>query len=148
MSDFNGLGTNLHNLYRLSTAKSRSISAENFTGEKGKAGMSTDGPALKAAGDLGQGWKISPYVLLQPGTTFTIAEMDGPGAIQSMWFAGTDGLVDCRHSIIRIYWDGQDQPSVECPIGDFFASGWSGFAQISSVPVAVNPNRAFNFSFR
>src|SRR5690242_11965032 len=53
---FNGLDMNLGNLYRLSNAKSRSISPENFTGEKGKAAMSTDGPAKGAARELGQGW--------------------------------------------------------------------------------------------
>ena len=59
---FNGLDTHLGNLYRMSTAQTRSICPENFTGEKGQAGMSTDGPALPAARDLGQGWKVSPYV--------------------------------------------------------------------------------------
>ncbi|MCK7482926.1 MAG: hypothetical protein M0C28_41785 [Candidatus Moduliflexus flocculans] len=52
----------LGNLSRLSKAQTRSISPENFTGEKGKAAMSTDGPAMSAARDLGQGWKVSPYV--------------------------------------------------------------------------------------
>ena len=49
---FNGLGLDLGNLSRLSNARSRSISPENFTGEKGKGGMSTDGPAANAA----RGW--------------------------------------------------------------------------------------------
>ena len=40
---FNGLGVNLSNLYRLSDARTRSISPENFTGEKGKGGMATEG---------------------------------------------------------------------------------------------------------
>ena len=57
---FNGLGLGLGNLSRLSKAQTRSISPENFTGEKGKAGMSTSGPAMSAARDLGQGWKVSP----------------------------------------------------------------------------------------
>ncbi len=48
-SQFNGLGMNLGNLSRLSNAKTRSISPENFTGEKGKGGMAIDGPAAKAA---------------------------------------------------------------------------------------------------
>ena len=46
---FSGLGLNLGNLSRLSDAKSRSISPENFTGEKGGGGMSTDGPAPRRA---------------------------------------------------------------------------------------------------
>ena len=76
-SKFNGLYLNLGNLARLSHAKTRSISPENFTGEKGKAGMSVDGPAAKAARDLGQGWKVSPYVRIQPKQIFVLAEIEG-----------------------------------------------------------------------
>ena len=43
---FNGLTTGVGDLHRLSNAKTRSISPENFTGEKGKGGMSTNGLAL------------------------------------------------------------------------------------------------------
>ena len=78
---FSGLGLHLGNLPRLSAAKSRSISPENFTGEKGKGGMSTDGEAAHAARDLGRGWKVSPYILIGPGETFTLADIEGPGAI-------------------------------------------------------------------
>jgi hypothetical protein len=49
-----------------------------------------------------------------------------------------------RFSILRIYWDDQEQPSVECPMGDFFACGWQKYAQISSLAVCVNPGSAFN----
>ena len=45
-------------------AKTRSISAENYTGEKGKAGMATAGTGANAARDLGQGWKVSPSVVV------------------------------------------------------------------------------------
>jgi len=72
---FNGLDMNMGNLYRLSDAKTRSISPENFSGEKGKAGMADpadkDKPnvanAFNAARDLGQGWKVNPYVRIKPG---------------------------------------------------------------------------------
>ena len=144
MSDFNGLGMNMGNLSRLSKAKSRSISAENFTGEKGKGGMSTDGPAARCARDLGQGWKVSPYVVIKPGDTFTAAEIDGPGAIQSMWFTGRFSRNEStsRFTILRVFYDGQEQPSVECPLADFFCRGWGPFAQLNSLPVQVNPGSA------
>ncbi len=136
-----GLNMGLGGLSRLSRAKSRSISPENFTGEKGKAGMSTDGPAKEAARDLGQGWKVSPFIRLKPNTTITLAEISGPGAIQHIWMTPTGNW---RYSIIRFYWDGESTPSVETPVGDFFASGWGGYAQLSSLPVCVNPGSAFN----
>jgi hypothetical protein len=138
---FNGLGMGLGSLSRLSKAQTRSISPENFTGEKGKAGMSTDGPAMNAARDLGQGWKVSPYVRVPAGETFVMADVKGEGAIQQIWLtpAGT-----WRFAILRIYWDGETEPSVECPVGDFFACGWGQYAQVSSLPVCVNPGSAFN----
>jgi len=135
---------NLGNLWRSSKAKTRSISPENLTGEKGAGAKSVDGPAANCARDLGPGWKISPFVLIPAGQAFTAAEITGPGAIQSMWFGGTSALKYSRQCILRIFWEDQQTPSVECPLGDFFASGLGGFAQISSLPVAVNPNRGLN----
>jgi hypothetical protein len=142
MAEFSGLGLHLGNLSRLSGARTRSISPENFTGEKGRGGMSTDGPAAQMARGLGQGWKVSPFVIIEPGAAFTLADIEGEGAIQQIWM--TQGRGRWRHAILRIYWDGQDKPSVECPIGDFFASGWEKYAQLSSLAVCVNPGRAFN----
>jgi hypothetical protein len=138
---FNGLGMGLSSLSRLSKAQTRSISPENFTGEKGKAGMSTDGPAKGAARDLGQGWKVSPYVTLKPKETFVMADVQGQGAIQQIWCTPAGNW---RFAILRFYWDGETEPSVECPLGDFFACGWGQYAQVSSLPVCVNPGSAFN----
>lgn len=138
---FNGLGMNLGNLSRLSAAQSRSISAENFTGEKGGGGRAVTGGGAECARELGVGWKISPAIGVQPGTTFELADIAGPGAIQQMWMTP---LGSWRFNILRIYWDGQEHPSVECPIGDFFASGWGSYAPLVSLPVCVNPGSAFN----
>jgi len=138
---FNGLNVNLGNLYRLSNAESRSISPENFTGEKGKGGMATEGTGKDCAKDLGQGWKISPSIDIEKKSTFTLAEIEGSGAIQHIWLTPTGTF---RYSILRMYWDGEETPSVECPIGDFFACGWGQYAQINSLPVCVNPGSAFN----
>jgi len=132
---------NLGNLSRLSSAVTRSISAENPTGAKGEGGKATEGLGANSARDLGQKWKVAPAVLLQPGEILTMAEIEGPGAIQSMWLAG---LTIRRECILRIYWDGQEQPSVECPLSDFFAVGWGVFAQMNSIPVSVNPNNGVN----
>jgi hypothetical protein len=142
-SGFNGIGVNMGNLYRLSDAQSRSIGPESFTGEKGKAGMSTDGPARGAARDLGQGWKVSPYVNLKAKSTFTMAEIEGPGAIQHIWLTPAP-LDRTRWLILRFYWDDESEPSVECPLGDFFACGWARYAQINSLAICVNPGSAFN----
>jgi hypothetical protein len=148
-SKFNGLDMNMGNLYRLSDAKTRSISPENFSGEKGKAGMADPADkdkinvanASHAARDLGQGWKVNPFIKINPGETFTMAVIDGPGAIQHIWMTPTGNW---RFSILRIYWDDETEPSVECPVGDFFGMGWNQYAHLVSSAVCVNPGSAFN----
>jgi len=140
---FDGLGVDLGNLSRLSKAKSRSISPENFTGAKGRGGMAEvgQGTASAAARDLGRGWKVNPYVHLEPGQVFTMAAIQGTGAIQQIWLTPAGNW---RYMILRMYWDGEEHPSVECPVGDFFACGWGEYAQVSSLAVCVNPGSAFN----
>ncbi len=138
---FNGLHMSLGNLSRLSDAKTRSISPESFTGEKGKAGMATEGTGKNAARELGQGWKVSPSVRIKANSTFTLADIQGSGAIQQIWMTPTGHW---RFLILRMYWDGETEPSVEVPVGDFFACGWNKYAQVSSLPVCVNPGSAFN----
>jgi hypothetical protein len=144
MNNFRSLG--LGNLSRLSKAKTRSISAENPTGEKGKGGMATSGTGEKPARELGQGWKVSPSVNIKSGEVFDLANITGPGEIQSIWISGDVSRKGplARYFILRIYWDDQEIPSVECPIADFFSSAWGRYSQINSIPISVNPNRAYN----
>jgi hypothetical protein len=138
---FNGLTTGVGDLSRLSRAKTRSISPENFTGAKGGGGQATEGTGARAADNLGKGWKVSPSVEIKAGETFTLADITGPGAIQHIWMTPTGHW---RFSILRVYWDGETTPSIEVPVGDFFAAGWGKYGQISSLAVAVNPGSAFN----
>jgi len=125
----------------LRNSRSRSISPENFTGEKGGGGRALDGTGKECARDLGPGWKISPSVDVAPGTTREIADIAGPGVIQQIWMTITGNW---RFSILRFYWDDSPTPAVECPAGDFFASGWGKYAPVVSLPVCVNPGSAFN----
>ncbi len=151
MSTYNGLGSTLATLSRLSPARTRSLSAENPSGGKGMGAMAETGTGAGAARDLGKGWKINPCIRIKAGTTVTIADVDGPGAIQHIWMTPTGNW---RHTIIRVYWDGEANPSVECPIGDFFCCGFAtddasnhtgaNFRQLSSLAVCVNPGSAFN----
>jgi hypothetical protein len=149
MGDFNGLGLHLGNLSRLSDAQTRSISAENVAGEKGKGGMATEGTGAACARDLGRGWKISPSIMIEPGQTATLADIEGPGAIQSMWITGHTG----RDFILRIYWEDQEHPSVETPLSDFFALPWGATykdegketsVRVNSLPVMVAPKSGMN----
>ena len=139
--NFNGIDNSLGNLYRLSNAKTRSISPENFTGEKGKGGAALTGTGAEASRELGQTWKVSPSVVIKKHSTFTVAGIDGSGAIQHIWMTPTGNW---RFSVIRMYWDGETTPSVECPVGDFFCMGWTKYSPLQSLAVAVNPGSAFN----
>jgi len=141
MAQFNGIDNNLSNLYRLSAAKSFSISPENFNGAKGKGGMAVTGTGAHAARDLGQTWKVSPSVVIKAKSTFTIAEINAAGSIQHIWMTPTGNW---RYAILRFYWDDETTPSVECPVGDFFCMGWGQYAALQSLPVCVNPGSAFN----
>ncbi len=140
---FDGLDMTMGNLPLMSDARTRSIGPENPTGEKGKGGMAKlgEGTATAAASQLGQGWKVNPYVHIEPNKTFVLADINGCGAIQHIWMtpAGNDRL-----NILRIYWDGEETPSVECPLGDFFACGLGEYAQVTSLAVCVNPKSGFN----
>jgi len=145
----------MHELERLTNAKTRSISSENKTGGKGQGGMATPvknddetysgGNNAGCARDLGRGWKVNPCEPIKPGETLELANIEGPGRINHIWM--TPAGAPYRNGIIRFYWDGQEQPSVECPVGDFFASAYTSFdvyAPISSLPICVNPGNAFN----
>ncbi len=143
MPSFNGLNMSMGSLPLLSNAQTRSLSAENPNGEPAGGGRE---PAEKnpCARELGLGWKVRPCVGVEPGQTLVLADIDGPGAIQQIWMTPTGNY---RHTILRFYWDNEKTPSVEVPIGDFFASAYTSFntfAQISSLPICVNPGNAFN----
>ncbi len=136
--------TSLRNLYKPSNAKTRSISPENFSGEKGKGGMAEiDENANPRSRKLGQGWKVSPKISVGAGETFTLAEINDSGIINHIWMTPSG---DARLMILRFYWDDETEPSVEVPLGDFFAAGW-GMKDgpfINSIPIAVNPGSGFN----
>ena len=145
----NGMGTTLGNLATLSDAKSRCVSPENRTGAPGGAAMATPSDpvsnnvnnASRAARDLGRGWKVNPYIKIAAGKTETLMDVEGPGVVQHIWMTLTGTW---RFSILRIYWDGEKDPSVEVPAADFFCQGWNTFAPVNSAAVCVNPGSAFN----
>ena len=140
-SDFKAFDFGLGSLPILSDAKSRSISAENPTGEVG--GGAKDKPdANHPASMLGKGWKVRPYVPLPKESTTTLADIKGPGTITHIWL--TVDPKAYRDCVLRFFWDGEDTPSVEVPLGDFFANGHALRYNVTSLPVAVNPSGGFN----
>lgn len=138
------LTPHLGNLSRILPCETRSICPENPTGAKGGGARSEPEGEKHPSRELGRGWKCRPFIMVPAGGTSELADIAGPGAIQHIWL--TPNAV-WRQLIIRVYWDGQDHPSIECPVGDFFACGWGNreeFAPVVSMPVCVNPGSAFN----
>ena len=129
----------------LTHGKSRAINAENRTGEKGRGGM--------AASPLGPSRKGKPCLTnIQPGQEEILADIEGPGVIQHIWITvdkkTSDG--DCfvlRDLVLRIYWDDEENPSVETPLGDFFCCGFGQECIINSAVITVVPSRGLNSYF-
>ncbi len=132
---------NLAGIFKSSSAVSRSICAENPAGEKGKGAMAVP-DEKSAARELGQGWKVRPCINLKAGETVTLAEIKGPGMITHIWITCSPKCY--RDCILRIYWDGENEPSVEVPLGDFFCNGWGVRVNVLSIPINVNPSGGFN----
>jgi hypothetical protein len=91
--------------------------------------------------DGNEDWRV-----IEPGQTLTLADIEGPGVIRHIWF--TINAYDRyypRSLILRMYWEGGDEPAVESPIGDFFAAGHGLKRWVDSAPVAVtSEGRAYN----
>lgn len=125
----------------LSDAETRSISAENPTGAKG-GGAQAEPDADNAASMLGEGWKVRPCITLEPGSTTCLADIDGPGMIQHIWITVSPEAY--RDTVLRFFWDGEETPSIEVPLGDFFCNGHGLRYDVNSLPMAVNPEGGFN----
>ncbi len=72
--------------------------------------------------------------------TLTLAEVQGAGIVKHIWITvSTQDPQFRRNLVLRMYWDGQDHPSVEAPLGDFFGNGWGMKYNFISLPLAVAP---------
>lgn len=133
----------LNNLTTQKDIRTFSVSPENLTGEKGKGGMAVEGTASYAARELGQGWKVNPYLICNSGETIVLADIKGQGMIKHIWFV--DNASAGRRLILRIYFDGHKNPAVEAPVSDFFCNAdHVEYRQLSSLAMCVNPARGLN----
>jgi len=150
----------LAGITKLTNGNTRLFTAENVYGEKGKGGMAdvSDAPQPEVtkvgqlwggpnpcARDLGKRWKVRPCITLPSESTTTLMDTDGPGRITHIWI--TLNQKSYRDIILRIYWDEENEPSVESPIGDFFCCGFSKALSINAVPINVNATGGLNCYF-
>lgn len=143
---YHTLGGNLGFLPFLRNGRSRSINAENPNGEKGKAAM--------ASSPLGPARKGSPCLTdIRPGEKVNLANIIGPGIINHIWITVTNKTSESdryvlRDLVLRMYWEDEEKPSVECPLGDFFCCGFGQECNINSLPITVVPSRGLNSYFQ
>ncbi len=86
---------------------------------------------------------------LMPGQSVNMPVLEGPGVITHIWLTSHAGWVGELNALsLRIYWDGNKEPGVEVPLGDFFAVGQGKPAVVESVPVQVSPTGALTCYWR
>lgn len=132
-----------NNLTEFSSFETRAITPENPTGEKGKAAMTVS--------NLGKSRKGRASITLPQNEEVTIAEIKGAGVIKHLWFTIRDhtemGSFIMRNTILRIYWDNETVPAVNCPLGDFFCNGFGERYNVNSRPIVVAPSGGMNSYF-
>ncbi len=114
--------------------------AQTFGDMKDLAVIKTDVTSKRISSFDRSGGNNDRIENIQPGEVKEIFNVDGAGIISHIWITIAHNGSDSRRNIIlRMYWDGETEPSVESPIGDFFGNGWGEFYHFSSLPLAVAP---------
>ncbi len=158
------------NITKLTKGQTRLITGENVYGDKGRGGMakSSDTPQEEVARigqvwehtmenfdrachrdlnkeNFGQTWKVRPCITLKNKSVTTLMDVDGPATITHIWITVDSKFY--RDIIVRMYWDNEDIPSVEVPLGDFFLCGFSARQKVVAIPINVNPSGGMNCYF-
>lgn len=117
--------------------QSRSISFENPTGAKGAGGM--------VASPLGVGRKGAPARMIASGETVQLCDIQATGTIRHIWATTFNMPPIFRSVVIRVYWEGQEHPSIEAPLGDFFGFAHGKVVAYQSAVHSVGEAAALNF---
>lgn len=131
--------TGLEGLDLLRDARTFSVSAENRDGAPGGGGRAQEGDhsTAWASRELPTGWKKSPCIDLEGRSRRTVVDVEGPGVLQHLWITVLPRHL--RSIVVRMYWDEEEEPSVEVPLGDLFCQGWARYVPVTSIPVTVAP---------
>ncbi len=103
----------------------------------------TAGTSHRASSADSTGGNEDSLVTFVPGETRTLLDIDGPGRITHMWFTAArfaNHAYFLRDMAIRMYWENSPVPSVEVPLGDFFALGHGRAYVVTSAPICVGDN--------
>jgi hypothetical protein len=115
--------------------------------------MVRDATSARVSSAAPEDWSNRDNRWVKPGETFTMAELQGPGVVRHIWLTFTEskpnwlakeGAANPSEIVLRMYWDGAEQPAVEAPLGDFFAAGFGHRAEVVSTPIIVQGGDSYN----
>jgi len=78
------------------------------------------------------------YWIIPAGAVLVLGEMKGPGCVRHVWMTTLDRDNNLRRLVLRMYWDGEETPSVLCPLGDFFGLGHAKATYFESLPLQAS----------
>ena len=87
------------------------------------------------------------FLVVQPGETVNLAEIEGAGCVNHIWCTHMCGQEHyLRRLVLRMWWDGEETPSVEAPLGDFFGVGHAKTVDFASLPLQMSPSNGKSFN--
>ncbi len=90
--------------------------------------------------DVGESRRAADVQGVDAGETALLADLKGPGVIQHMWFtASSPDPHAYAHMVLRVWWDGEVDPSIEAPLGDFFGTGFGEERHLYSAAIEMIP---------
>jgi hypothetical protein len=88
------------------------------------------------------------FRVVAPGETVTLLDASGPGVVTHLWATlRSEEAYHLKKLVLRMFWDDEETPSVEAPLGDFFGLGLGEYVSWQSTPLAVAPENALNSFF-
>jgi D-arabinan exo alpha-(1,3)/(1,5)-arabinofuranosidase (non-reducing end) len=85
-------------------------------------------------------------ILLEPGEEHSMATLNGSGVITRLWMTALPlNARVLRGLSLKFYWDGEAEPSVEAPLGDFFGAPFGRYIAYSSLPLGLTGGGLISF---
>lgn len=115
--------------------------------------VTREGTSGRVSSAAPEAWSNRDNKWVKPGDTLTIADLKGPGVIRHIWLTfaesrpswlSKEGAADPSEIVLRMYWEGSEEPAVEAPLGDFFAAGFGRRAEVVSTPIIVQGGDSYN----
>ena len=135
MANYGGFGSSLRDLPRLRSSRRRRVSSWDRSGGN------------------------DDRLHVEPGSTATLARIGGAGCVNHVWITVANESMGrlpgapepdfLRRLVLKMYWDGEEEPSVLVPVGDFFGVGHARTRNIVSAPLQMSPEdgKSFNSFF-